>query len=179
MSNTQALGKECSACGAVRKNWNLIYDPQTLRAYCQNPYSCNEAHPNSPVNLIRNQKEALLVSLEEANKVHKAQLMAQFDAGIVDRIKSMTTKPQTFRIQDPDQAKFIIELQEKMGFESTAEVYRYVIEMMMESKGLYYSDKKKLAKEYEIQQAAQEAVDTFSAEPQTAAMKKDDEELSF
>lgn len=153
----KSIGRVCTACNAERKANNLLYDPETLNPYCSNPYICNENHPNSVQNLIKRQNEKFLVSYAVANEAHEKYLLEQFDSSIVDRIVQIITKPMTVRINNPDLAKFLIELQESEGFDNMSETVRHCIQLMQESKGIFYGEHRRLQEEINTLKEAQEA----------------------
>lgn len=183
-----SLGKNCTACGKERKTKALGYHPATLEAFCDNPYVCNEDHPNSAQNLIRTQKQTQLVTFAEANEAHKDQLLANFDEGTVAKIQKMLTKPITIRIHSPEMAEFIVSFQEESNHENVSEVIWYAIEMLMQNKGAYLKDHMKRTVEKKIETAANEAVAPFAeisgvhpALTESAPKQKqvEEEELSF
>jgi hypothetical protein len=136
-----ALGKVCAACGKERKKKGIMYDPETFMPYCDNPYVCNDKHPNSPVNLIARGGELKLIALEEAElKFNQYVVMNQPDKEIAEKIRKMVKNPTTVRIGDPRTAEFILELQKKFAFGSVAEAIRYCIETVRENEDTFYKD---------------------------------------
>lgn len=134
-----ALGKVCSACGKERKKKGILYHPETFMPFCDNPYVCNNDHPNSPVNLIKRGDELKLIPLEEAElKFNQHIVLNQPDKEIAEKIRKMVKNPTTVRIGDPRTAEFILELQKQYAFGSVAETIRYCIELVRENEGTFY-----------------------------------------
>lgn len=157
MATINALGRTCAACGKEHKTSHLAYDPETLLPYCTHPYICNSDHPNSPTKLIKRQTEQLLVSYAEANAAHEKQLLDRYDPTIIERIKVLVSKPLTVRVPNPDTAKYLIELQEKMDFATMSDTVRYCIQLMQESNGLYYREHKRMEEEAELVKEVEQA----------------------
>lgn len=145
MSST-ALGRICAACGTERKKKGILYDPTNFMPYCENPYVCNEEHPNSPKNLIARGSELGLIPFDEAQEKFKAWLMLnQPDPDRAERIRRMVTQPMTIRIASPDMAIFILDLQQEYQFATVSDTIRYCIQAMQDSKGRYYADHARIA----------------------------------
>ncbi len=157
MAVTNTLGRICTACGKEHKTNHLLFDPETLLPYCTNPYICNLNHPNSPTNLIKRGAELLLVTYTQANAAHEKQLLDKYDPEIIEKIRKLIVKPLTVRVQDPEMAKFLIELQEQMNFDTMSDLIRYCIQLLQESKGMYYKDHKQLQEDAEIVEAVEKA----------------------
>jgi hypothetical protein len=123
------LGRTCNACNKTRKSNLLSYDQQTLSAYCNTSYICNENHPNSVKNLIKNQRETNLISYDQAKQL--------FDDSIIDQDRSqinrMLNNPITLRLQNADMVKFLIDLQEVTKSKSIGNAIRFCIENTMKS----------------------------------------------
>lgn len=158
MNTSIGLEKFCAACGKERKRRSFLYDPQTMKAYCANPYICNDDHPNSPQNIILRQEEAKLVSYDVANEGHKKLLLETFDATLVKKIKRIMQSPITLRIPDPAMAQFIVESQEELGTVDTSNTIRYFIQIAMENRGIYLKEHKVLAAEKAKTDRTEEAV---------------------
>lgn len=136
-----ALGKTCSACGKERKKKGILYHPETFMPFCDNPWVCNDDHPNSPKNLIARGGELELIQLEEAElKFNQQVVLNQPDPEIATKIRKMVKNPTTVRIGDPRTAEFILELQKKFAFGSVAEAIRYCIETVRENEDTFYKD---------------------------------------
>jgi hypothetical protein len=155
-----ALGKVCAACGKERKKKGILYDPTTFMPYCDNPWVCNDEHPNSPKNLIARGGELELIALEEAElKFNQYVITNQPDKEIADKIRKMVKNPTTVRIGDPRTAEFILEVQKKFAFNSVAEAIRYCIETVRENEGQFYKDyvtAEQAKKQHEENQAVKE-----------------------
>lgn len=142
------LGKACQACGRERsKTKAVMYDPETLFAYCESPYICNDKHPNAPKNLLKRGSELQLISLVDAQKIFKEQLMETVgDPERIAKIRQMVDKPTTIRIGSPDLAIFLLDLQDSFGFGSIADTVRYCIQEMKDRKGEMYQEFKRVDK---------------------------------
>lgn len=148
MSNVTALGKICAACHTERKKKGIMYDLTDFMPYCENPYICNDEHPNSPKNLIKRGAELELVSFEEAQEKFQVWLSLNHpDPEIAGKIKRMVKNPTTVRIGSPDLAQFVIETQNKFAFSSVADTIRYFIQLAKDNEGKYYQDYAKAAEE--------------------------------
>lgn len=174
MNTSIGLEKFCAACGKERKRRSFLYDPQTMKAFCANPYICNDDHPNSPQNLILNQNQAVLVDYDTANEGHKKLLLESFDSAIVDKIKRIMQSPITLRIPDPAMAQFIVESQEELGTGDTSNTIRYFIQIAMENRGIYLKEHKVLAAEKAKTDKVEQAVKELSGPtPATLGVEKD------
>lgn len=176
-----ALGRVCAACGTERKRKGIMYDPTTLFPYCENPYVCNENHPNAPANLIARGSELKLVSFAEAEELFKKHLeMNQPTGERAEKIRRMVTQPITLRIGSPELAIFILDLQDEYQFSSVSDTIRYCIQMMKDSKGRFYKDHADLAEakaeEKRIEQAEHEVAAMLEKKPAPEKNPFDDEE---
>lgn len=154
-----ALGKTCSACGKERKKKGILYHPETFMPFCDNPWVCNDDHPNSPKNLIARGGELELIQLEEAElKFNQQVVLNQPDPEIATKIRKMVKNPTTVRIGDPRTAEFILELQKKFAFGSVAEAIRYCIETVRENEDTFYKDYVKAEQEKEADEQEQDLV---------------------
>ncbi|CAB4142646.1 hypothetical protein UFOVP451_36 [uncultured Caudovirales phage] len=112
------LKKTCSACGKDRKRAKLVYD-ESFRAYCLKSHECNENHPNSTTNLIRNSKQAVLFDYDNAVK--------RFASENTGETVRLLDAPITIRLTSIEQAHFI-EQQCKERGQSTSEFIRSLID---------------------------------------------------
>lgn len=195
MAATNALGRTCGACGKEHKTSHLAFDPETLLPYCTNPYICNVNHPNSPTNLIKRGAEVLLVTYAQANAAHEKQLLEKYDPTIIVKIQKLIVKPITVRVQDPDMAKFLIELQEQMSFPTMSDTMRYCVQLLQESKGMYYKEYKqmqedeetvaavekatKVTKPRKVKEAKEENIHALEAPPTEQQPIEEEEEISL
>ena len=135
------LGKSCAACGKERKTKYLRYDAETFKPYCENPYICNDLHPNSVKNLITNQTEIGLLTYEQASEGYKAYLMSSYNNGdVVSRIQAILTKPSNIRVQDPEMAKFLVEFQDEQGLKTLSETIRYCVQVVKDNKNQFNNE---------------------------------------
>jgi lipid II:glycine glycyltransferase (peptidoglycan interpeptide bridge formation enzyme) len=137
--------------------------------FCDNPWVCNDEHPNSPKNLIARGGELELIELEEAElKFNQQIVLNQPDPEIAQKIRKMVKNPTTVRISDPRTAEFVLELQKKFGFGSVAEAIRYCIETVRENEDTFYKDlvsaEQRKAEHEENQAVKEEFKQAFEAE---------------
>jgi hypothetical protein len=173
-----ALGKTCSACGKERKKRGILYHPETFMPYCDNPWVCNDEHPNSPKNLIARGGELELIELEEAElKFNQQIVLNQPDPEIAQKIRKMVKNPTTVRISDPRTAEFVLELQKKFGFGSVAEAIRYCIETVRENEDTFYKDLVK-AEQHQTEEKAEEELKRIFPDPVQEEEKESVEEVN-
>lgn len=170
------LGRICAACGVQRKIKSLLYDPSTFAPYCQSAYLCNDAHPNSPKNLILNQRETELISYSDANDAYKKHLISglQMNEDHVGQVQRLLRNPATLRIQDPKQAEFLVEMMVGMGFTSVSESIRHCIHLVHESQGTMYKEHVQLRVEKERSEKVAEVVKAIET-PLPAAVPEEEE----
>jgi len=177
MNTPLSLGKTCVACGTTRKSKALRYDPTTFAPYCENPYICNDDHPNSVKNLIANQRETPLLKHDEAVEAYRKYLSETYSSSdIVTRIHKMLTDPSTIRIQNPEMARFLLEFQEEKGIKSLSETIRHCIEIVMENRGMFLKEYREAAEEKRKEEVLKEAIEKIETVPDE---NDDDDELVF
>jgi hypothetical protein len=115
------LKKTCNACGKDRKRVKLVYD-EGFRAYCLKPHECNEEHPNSTSNLIRNGRQATLFDYDTTVK--------KFASENTGETVRLLDAPVTIRLTDIKQAQFI-EQQCRARQVTTSEFIRSLIDAAM------------------------------------------------
>jgi hypothetical protein len=98
------LGKVCTACGHERKQKDkLAYHPETFEAYCVSYYFCNENHPNSPKNILKNQGETKLIGYDEAKEKYNKWIDETHEnPEKVKRIRKMVENPMTIRLNSAE-----------------------------------------------------------------------------
>lgn len=168
-----ALGRVCTACGVERKKKNIAYNPTDFMPYCDNPYICNENHPNSPKNLIARGAELKLLSYEEAQaKFADWVAMNHSDKEIAEKIRRMVMYPISVRIGDPGLARFILEFQQEFQMDSVSDTIRYCVQKMREARHGYYTDHAKLSQEKaeveRMEQVKQEVEKAVNSRPEPA-----------
>lgn len=168
-----ALGRVCNACGVERRKKNIAYDPTNFMPYCDNPYICNEDHPNSPKNLIARGAELQLLSYEEAQaKFADWVAMSHPDREIAEKIRRMVMYPISVRIGDPGLAQFILEFQQEFQMDSISDTIRYCVQRMREARHGFYTDHKQLAQEKaeaeRMEQVQQEVEEAVNSRPEPA-----------
>ena len=174
-----ALGRVCAACGVERKKKNIAYDPTDFMPYCDNPYICNEEHPNSPKNLIARGAELKLLSYEEAQAKFADWMATKLpDKELAEKIRRMVMHPISVRIGDPGLAQFILEFQKEFQMDSVSDTIRYCVQKMREARHGYYIDHAKLAQEKaeaeRMERVQQEVEEAVNSKPEPA---EDEEEI--
>lgn len=158
-----SLGKVCAACGKERKSKALRYDTTDFNPYCENPYICNEDHPNSVKNLIAKQRETKLIDHDEAVEAYRKHLSAVYeDSDIVQKIHRMLTSPVTVRVQKPEMAKFLVEFQKEHNIDSLSEAIRHCVEVMMENKGVFLLEHKVASQKVREDEQVKDAIATIN-----------------
>jgi hypothetical protein len=149
MTISNVLGKTCVACGQERRKKDMIaYSSETFEPYCHTPYICNDEHPNSPKNLIKNQMETKLLSYDEAREAYNVWIeKTQDNPERHKKIRRMVENPMTIRIGDADLAKFILDLQDDMEFHSISDTIKYCIQNTMDQKGNFVTKTVKIEKQ--------------------------------
>ena len=112
------LKKTCIACNKDRKKTKIIYDAR-FNPYCSRPYECNEDHPNSVTNLIKNGKQAQLFDYDAA--------VARFSAENSGDTIRLLDMPITVRLTDSRQAQFITKRCAELNI-TTSELIRKLID---------------------------------------------------
>lgn len=180
MNVSLSLDKRCTACNMERKPKNLRFDPKDFKPYCANPWSCNEDHPNSPKNLIRNQKETMLVEHAQAHAAYETYLRLHYaNSDRVQQMHKMLKHPTQFRITDPEQANYLLDLQEQIDAGSLAEVIRYCIDFTRERLAIenYHGAVKVEQVKHDKEQTAQRTVASINDPAPKAANANDDLEF--
>lgn len=156
---TLTLPKTCAACGKERKSKALKYDPKTFEPYCDNPYICNDKHPNSTPNIIERRGEAPLITADEANEAYKAHLLDVYeDKSVVEQIQRMLTSPTTVRILEPAMAKFLIDFAQERSYTSQSEALRECVRIVMENKGQFINEYREAVVEQKKEDVAADVV---------------------
>lgn len=129
----EQLSRVCKACGKERKKKGLImYTEDTLTPYCNNPYICNDKHPNSPANLVTRHSVVELIPYETASIIMEERLKSKYaDRGIYDMVAKILETPSTVRISEPEMAEFLVGIMLEYGFESKSDAIRYCIQEAM------------------------------------------------
>jgi hypothetical protein len=121
------LGVQCVACGVKRRHKSLRYHPVNFAPYCENPYVCSDDHPNSPMNLIKSQKQTNLLSYDEAKSLYATSVVSELS----DRVGRLLNNPLTVRITSVDMAEFLVRQSDLSG-QNISELVRSFIQSMME-----------------------------------------------
>jgi hypothetical protein len=129
-SNKQIGGfiMKCVACEKELTKKDLLYT-EDKQAYCVNPFTCSENHPNSVKNILARGAAVKLyneVELEE-NTFDKLEVSDEMK----DRITKAVTKPQSIRLSKVPIAHYLLAKQEEEGLGSISEAVRYCIEIAM------------------------------------------------
>lgn len=174
-----ALGKACTACGKKRKIKVLLYDPETLNPFCENPYICNDQHPNHPINLIKRGRELELIDFGTASEAYKNNLIKSYSPEHAQRISNLINRPINFRINDPEVAQFLMEFMEDRGFDSVSETMRYCIQVIKENRDMMYREYQELRQEHEKEEQTVKTLQEIESPATPATTPQDDSELEF
>jgi hypothetical protein len=173
---SSVLGKVCTACGQERKQKDkLAYHPETFEAYCVSYYFCNENHPNSPKNVLKNQKETILIPYEEAKEKYQEWLEVNHEnPAKVKRIQKMVNAPMTLRLNSPDMAGFILDLQQEMQFTSISDTIRFCIQRMQEEHSGFHVKQAEIKQETKENENLQTFIHSPVSEPKKQQPINDD-----
>jgi Arc/MetJ-type ribon-helix-helix transcriptional regulator len=176
---SHVLGKVCTACGQERKQKDkLAYRPETFEAYCVSYYFCNEEHPNSPKNILKNQGETILISYEEAKEKYEEWLEANHEnPEKVKRIRKMVEAPMTLRLNSPDMAAFILDLQQEMQFTSISDTIRFCIQRMQEEHGGFHKQQAEIKQVQKEEENLKAFTSPVTVQPKTETVKPVSEDL--
>ena len=117
------LKKTCKACGKDRKKSKIMYDDY-INAYCKNTHECNNEHPNSTINLIKNGKMIPLYDHDKAVEMFTKQNTSE-------TIKYMAS-PITLRLSSVEQALHLDKVCEERNI-SISDYIRGLIESDMQT----------------------------------------------
>lgn len=178
--NTDILGKHtCIACQTPRRTNNLRYDPNTFLAYCKHAEICNAQHPNSPVNIIQRGDAIPLLTLSEAEKLYKEKLLIEHpDPEAVVQIRKLLEHPISLRLNNPDLAKYLVNVKKNYGFDSLADTLRYILITSMENASKFQDTKEDIVKEHTNQQEVTKQLEEAKQEEEKVLVPdlEDDEE---
>jgi hypothetical protein len=119
---------KCTACGKEHTKKEIIYTEDKL-PYCGNPFTCNDAHPNSIKNILANQG-AVKMFTEEELAVNNFETL-NVTAEMKERIMKIATKPQSIRLSKLEIAHYLIMLQDTKKLSSISEAVRYCVSLAM------------------------------------------------
>lgn len=189
MSNV--LGRICTACGQERKKKDMLaYHPETFEPYCSSYYYCNDEHPNSPKNLALNitkypetYGETPLLPYEAAKEAYSEWVMTHHEnPEKVKRIRKMVASPLTLRLNSPELAEFILDLQQEMEFSSVSDTIRFCIHRMQEEHGGFHQTQEKIkqeTREHENMEKVVAAVSKPEPSPVSKEPESNDDLFSF
>lgn len=120
---------KCTACSKELTRKEALYTEDRL-PYCPNPFTCNEEHPNSTKNILARQGAIKMFTEDdlETNIFDSLNVTEEMK----DRITKVATKPQSIRLSKVDIAYYLIQMQEKKGFNSLSECIRYCVTLAMQ-----------------------------------------------
>lgn len=176
--NTDILGKHtCSACQTPRRTNNLRYDPNTFLAYCKHAEICNTNHPNSPVNIIQRGDALPLLSLTEAEKLYKEKLLIEHpDPEAVVQIRKLLEHPISLRLNNPDLAKYLVNVKKTYNFDSLADTLRYILVTSMENASKFQETKEEVIHEHENKIEVAKIVEREEREEEKITVPADEDE---
>lgn len=179
MSNV--LGRICTACGQERKKKDMLaYHPETFEPYCVSYYFCNDEHPNSPKNILLRQKEIELLPYEVAKEAYGEWVMTHHEnPEKVKRIRKMVASPLTLRLNSPELAEFILDLQQEMEFSSVSDTIRFCIHRMQEEHGGFHQTQEKIKQETREHENIEKVAAAVSAPVSNEPESNDDDLFSF
>jgi hypothetical protein len=119
---------KCTACSKELNRKEVVYT-EDKQPYCPNPFTCNEDHPNSVLNILARGGALKLFTEEELEdnifeRLHITEEMK-------DRILKVATKPQSIRLSKYEIAYYLLMLQEEMELSSISEAVRYCVNLAM------------------------------------------------
>lgn len=115
---------KCLACGKEGTKKDFLFD-ENKKAYCVNPFTCNEHHPNSVPNIIA-RGGAVKMFTEEELELNFFEIK-HISEEMRERIMRVATKPQSIRLSKFEIAHYLLELQDKRGLSSISEAVRYCV----------------------------------------------------
>jgi hypothetical protein len=118
----------CTACDKELNKKEVVYTEDN-KAYCPNPFQCNENHPNSVQNILARGAAVKLYTEDELeenifDRLHITEAMK-------DRILKVATKPQSIRLSKYDVAHYLLALQEEEDMTSISEAVRFCVHLAM------------------------------------------------
>jgi hypothetical protein len=119
---------KCVACEKELTKKDLLYTDDK-QAYCVNPFTCNDEHPNSVKNILKRGSAVKLYNESELEE----NLFDKLDVSdeMKERITKAVSKPQSIRLSKVPIAHYILAKQEEEGLSSISEAIRYCVEIAM------------------------------------------------
>lgn len=118
---------KCVACEKDLPKKETVYT-ESKEAYCINPFTCNENHPNSPQNIVARGNAMKLFTEKELDHYQTENLdLSQIEK---EKIHRIVTKPMTVRINQVPLAYYLLQVQEEYGLGSLSESIRMCVEQM-------------------------------------------------
>lgn len=167
---------KCHACGKEQSKKELLYTEEH-QAYCVNPFTCNELHPNSVKNIVERGGAVKLYTEEELEKTAFERLDVPDE--VKDRIRKIADKPQSIRLSKTDIAYYLIRLQEAKGLNSLSETIRYCVAKTMEVEPLDGSKQQAAAVEPEPEPEPAKGIVVSIGNKPVEPIKKQDKEEEF
>lgn len=119
---------KCTACNKELLKKETVFT-EDKEPYCNNPFTCNELHPNSVDNIVARGGAIKMYSEDELDSVIFSNLHVSEE--MKDRIMKVATKPQSIRLSKIDIAYYLVNLQEKKSMSSLSEAIRYCVGIAM------------------------------------------------
>jgi hypothetical protein len=121
---------KCVACSKELGTKEVLYT-EDKQAYCSNPFTCNDEHPNSVSNIVA-RSAAVKMFTEDEIRMNFFD-MNNIPEDMKNRVIKIATKPQSIRLSQFDIAYYLIALQEQKGLSSLGESVRYCIQLAMDA----------------------------------------------
>jgi hypothetical protein len=119
---------KCVACEKELNKKDLLYT-EDKQAYCVNPFTCTEEHPNSVKNILSRGAAVRLFNENELEENLFDKLAVSDE--MKERITKAVSKPQSIRLSKVPIAHYILAKQEEEGLASISEAIRYCVEIAM------------------------------------------------
>jgi hypothetical protein len=124
---------KCTACNKELNRKEVVYT-EDKQAYCPNPFSCNDNHPNSVPNILARGGALKLYTEDELEENIFDRL--NITEEMKDRILKVATKPQSIRLSKYDVAHYLLALQEEENMTSISEAVRFCVHLAMQVRPL-------------------------------------------
>lgn len=161
---------KCTACNKDLNKKEIVYT-EDRQPYCQNPFTCNDDHPNSVKNILARGGAANLYTEDELENNIFERL--NITPEMKERILRVATKPQSIRLSKYEIAHYLLAKQDEKDLSSISEAVRYCVQLAMEMEpiGSPRSIQVRPAPEPELQ-VFQEAAEKSAEELQEEAKQK-------
>jgi hypothetical protein len=120
---------KCNACQKDHAKKDVLFTEDRL-PYCVNPFTCNDAHPNSVKNIVARGGAVQMFTEDELDKNIFETMEVPED--VRERVIKLVAKPQSIRLSKYDIALYLLQLQESKAVESIGEAVRHCIQVAMQ-----------------------------------------------